>query len=118
MGAANVINIPELIDRLDNDFELFVELVELFEDDSSALLDKIEAAINSREHEILRKAAHTLKGAVANFSAPAAFEAASTLEQTGKNMDLEGAEEQFCTLKSETEAVLSEMKRLIAKGSF
>ncbi len=118
MGATTVINIPELIDRLDNDFELFVELVELFVDDSSTLLSKIEAAVNSSDHETLRKAAHTLKGAVANFSAPAAFEAASKLEQTGKNMTLEGAEDQFHILKSEIEAVLAEMKRLTEKGSF
>jgi HPt (histidine-containing phosphotransfer) domain-containing protein len=118
MGAATVINIPELIDRLDNDFELFVELVELFVDDSSALLSRIETAINSRDNETLRKAAHTLKGAVANFSAPAAFEAASQLEQTGKNAELTGAEEQFNTLKSEIDAVLAEMKRLAEKGSF
>jgi len=118
MGAAAVINIPELIDRLDNDFELFVELVELFVDDSSNLLAKIGTAISSRDHESLRKAAHTLKGAVANFSAPAAFEAASKLEQTGKNMELTGAEEQFLILKSEIESVLAEMKKLSEKGSF
>lgn len=113
-----VINIPELTERLDNDFELFTELAELFYDDSSALMDKIRNSIDNNDHESLRKAAHTLKGAVANFAAPGAYEAASVLEMTGRNMELTGAEDQYAALKSEIDAVISEMKRINKNGSF
>ena len=117
MGST-VINIAELAERLDSDYELFVELAELFNDDSASLLERIENAIKNRDNEGLRKAAHTLKGAVANFSAPAAYEAASILEQTGKNPHLDGAEEQFEQLKSEINAVIAEMKKISQAGSF
>ncbi len=117
MGAP-VINISELTERLDNDFELFAELTELFFDDSASLMDKIKNSIDNNDHESLRKAAHTLKGAVANFAAPGAYEASSVLEMTGRNMELTGAEEQYNTLKSEIDSVVAEMKRMIANGSF
>ena len=118
MEDAAVIDIPELTERLDNDFELYLELVDLFTDDSSSLISKIEYAISNKDHEALRKAAHTLKGAVANFSAPAAYEAASILEQAGRKMDLTGTEDHFLKLKSEIESVITEMKRIAKKGSF
>ena len=118
MEDAAVIDIPELTERLDNDFELYLELVDLFTDDSSSLISKIEYAISNKDHESLRKAAHTLKGAVANFSASAAYESASILEKTARNKELTGAEEQFLKLKSEFESVITEMKRIANKGSF
>lgn len=117
MGAP-VINISELTERLDNDFELFTELSELFFDDSASLMDKIRDSIDNNDHESLRKAAHTLKGAVANFAAQGAYEAASALEMTGRNMELTGAAEQYAELKSEIESVIAEMKRINANGSF
>lgn len=118
MKASVVINIPELAERLDNDFELFLKLLELFTDDSEFLILSIEDAIKNRDHEALRKAAHTLKGAVANFSAPAAYKAVSILEKTGKDVELTGAKDQLLKLKSEIESVLKEMKRISEKGSF
>ncbi|MFA5519578.1 MAG: Hpt domain-containing protein [Spirochaetota bacterium] len=118
MGVSNIINVPELIERLDNDFELYLELLELFTTDSASIISRIENAIINRDSEALRKAAHTLKGAVANFSAPAAYEAASILEQTGKNRELTNADDQFLKLKTEIDSVIKEMKKISQKGSF
>lgn len=118
MGVSNIINVPELIERLDNDFELYLELLELFTTDSASIISRIENAIINRDSEALRKAAHTLKGAVANFSAPAAYEAASILEQTGRNRELANANDQFLKLKAEIDSVIKEMKKISQKGSF
>lgn len=118
MGVSNIINVPELIERLDNDFELYLELLELFTTDSASIISRIENAIINRDSEALRKAAHTLKGAVANFSAPAAYEAASILEQTGRNGELANADDQFLKLKTEIDSVIKEMKKISQKGSF
>jgi len=81
-------------------------------------MDKIRNSIDTNDHESLRKAAHTLKGAVANFAAPGAYEAASVLEMTGRKMELTGAEEQYGILKSEIDEVIAEMKRINKNGSF
>lgn len=118
MGDTAIIDIPELIARLDNDFELYMELLDLFINDSASLISQIENAINNRDPEALRKTAHTLKGAVANFSAPGAYKAASILEQTGINKELTNAGAQFLKLKTEIDSVIKEMKKISQKGSF
>ncbi len=118
MGDTAIIDVPELIERLDNDFELYLELLDLFINDSASLISRIENAIINRDSEALRKAAHTLKGAVANFSAPAAYDAASILEKTGKSKELTNAEAQFLKLKTEIDSVIKEMKKISQKGSF
>jgi len=118
MGGNNTINIAELEERLDSDFDLFVELSELFFEDSSALLKKIEDSISRGDTDALRKSAHTLKGAVSNFSAQKAYDAAYELEIAGKDKMLEKATEQLTTLKDEINEVIDAMKSLVVKGSF
>jgi two-component system, sensor histidine kinase and response regulator len=118
MNGNNTLNIPELEERLDGDFELFVELSDLFFEDSSALLIKIEDSIVRKDAEALRKSAHTLKGAVSNFSAQKAYDAAYELEVAGKDKTFDDSAEKFALLKNEIAEVVNAMKLLVAKGSF
>lgn len=71
-----IIDERELLDRLDGDTDLLAELVPLFLDDYPLLLEEIRSAIEKTDLEQLRRAAHTLKGTVSNFSAYLAYEAA------------------------------------------
>ncbi len=73
MNIEDIINRKELSERLDGDFELFKELVEIFLTDSDKLIKNIEDAINDKDSEKIRKSAHTLKGAVSNFSAEKSY---------------------------------------------
>lgn len=116
--STNIINIPDLAERVDNDFELFIELSELFFDDSEMLLNKIRESITKGDSDALRKTSHTLKGAVSNFSAQRAYDAAYELELAGKNSELASAPEKFDSLKAEINLVINEMKSIIDKGSF
>ena len=115
---SSVINVADLAERVDNDFELFVELSELFFDDSVSLINKIGDSIKKGDSDALRKSAHTLKGAVSNFSAQRAYDAAYELELTGKNNEMEKAGEKFNSLKVEIDLVIEEMKSMVNKGSF
>lgn len=118
MTANEIINRSELEERLDKDFSLFAELTDLFFDDSLSLLKKIEDSINRKDPDSLRKTAHTLKGAVANFSAPRAYDAAFELEKTGKDNLMDQAEEKFNHLKKEIDNLTVEMKSILKQGSF
>ncbi len=118
MDSNNVLNIQELSERLDGDFDLFVELSELFYEDSSSLLNKIEDSIKKNDSESLRKSAHTLKGAVSNFSAQRAYDAAYELEIAGKDKVFENAAEKFNSLKHEIDNVINAMKSLVIRKSF
>jgi HPt (histidine-containing phosphotransfer) domain-containing protein len=118
MNGNNTLNIPELEERLDGDFELFVELSELFFEDSATLLVKIEDSINREDSDALRKSAHTLKGAVSNFSAQKAYDAAYELEVAGKDKEFDKVQEKLAVLKSEIAEVINAMKALVANKEF
>lgn len=118
MSRNEPINRPELAERLDSDFDLFRELTDLFIDDSASLMDRIKKAIDSGDMEGLRKNAHTLKGAVSNFSAQGAYDAAYELETSGKNSIVDGLAGKYAALEDEIQAVIEDMKAILKKGSF
>lgn len=118
MDSNNILNIQELSERLDGDFDLFVELSELFYEDSSMLLKKIGDSIEKKDSEALRKSAHTLKGAVSNFSAQRAYDAAYQLELAGKDKLFDDVDKKFESLKHAIDEVINAMKTLVAAKSF
>lgn len=118
MSRNEAINRDELEERLDSDFELFKELAVLFFDDSAVLLNKIKDSITANDMEALRKTAHTIKGAVSNFSAQGAYDAAYELETAGRNCNSDGITGKLGRLESEISSVINDMKSMLEKGSF
>jgi HPt (histidine-containing phosphotransfer) domain-containing protein len=81
-----------LLARIDSDAELLQELIEVFFDDYPRLLTNLRQAITEGNNQALMQTAHTLKGALSEFSARAAWEAALELERLGLCGDFQGAE--------------------------
>ncbi|MHC4295556.1 MAG: response regulator, partial [Planctomycetota bacterium] len=75
----------ELMGRLSGDVELLDEILQDLIVNVAKQLSDIRDAIDSRNGEGLRIAAHTLKGAVGNFAAKSAFDAALNLEMIGRH---------------------------------
>jgi len=84
--------------RVGDDEELLTELVKIFLDDYPNSIAAIEAALAQRNASGLERAAHTLKGAVANFGADAVVQAAFELETQGRAGDLSKAKENLSRL--------------------
>ena len=118
MNISDVINTGELKERLDGGYDLLKELIEIFLADSEKLLKNIDDAIAAHDPEKVGKSSHTIKGAVSNFSARDAFEAAYKLEQIGKSGDLSSAAAAFDSLKKEIARTAEAMKMLLKQGSF
>ena len=79
---------PELLDRVDNDWEFLGETVRMLEADGPALLEELRRCADAGDAPSVGKAAHTLKGMVSNFCAPDAQAGALAVEQMGKSGDL------------------------------
>ncbi len=77
--------------RLGGDRRLLREMLDLFLAECPGMMSEIRRAIEARDAEALRRAAHALKGSVANFGASRPVEAARTLEKLGIDRDLAGA---------------------------
>lgn len=118
INTGDCINVKALSERLDGDFVLFKELAGLFLSDFPRLLGNIEEAIKNKNPEKIGKSAHTLKGAVANFSAERAFIAAFNLEKIGKNNELEKADAAFRDLAEEIEAMKEALKIMVEQPGF
>jgi HPt (histidine-containing phosphotransfer) domain-containing protein len=98
---AEVLDRTALMERLEGDLELFHEITGLFREDCPKLLTEIRSAVTDANAPALERAAHTLKGCVANFGAEAAFRAALQLERMGRARELEGAGSACETLETE-----------------
>ncbi|MBM4118517.1 response regulator [bacterium] len=91
------------LDRVGGDLELLVELAGMFMEDCPQLLVEIENAVRNGDSDALSQSAHTLKGAVGNFSAQSAYDAAYVLEKIGRSGDLSEAASSYRVLKQEIE---------------
>ncbi|MBZ5636399.1 MAG: Hpt domain-containing protein [Acidobacteriia bacterium] len=70
--------------RVGGDLELLKEIAALFLDEYPRALDDIHKAVATGDAYVLERAAHGLKGSVANFGASTAVDAAFQLEQLGR----------------------------------
>jgi HPt (histidine-containing phosphotransfer) domain-containing protein len=94
-----------LLFRLNNDVELLQELIDFFLQDYHRLIHDIESAIQTKDVQILRIAAHTLKGSLGNFCANKAVGIAYKLETAGINEDFSNVESDLSELKEEMKFV-------------
>jgi len=74
---------------IDNDRDLFDEVVRLFLEDSPGLMQSIRSELVSGEFETCRRNAHTLKGLVSIFSAERCRQAAERVEKLAGKEDCE-----------------------------
>jgi len=79
-----VLELETALARVGGDLELLREIAQLFLDEYPGSLDDIHQALEAGDANKLERAAHGLKGSVANFGARAAVDAAFQLEQLGK----------------------------------
>jgi CheY-like chemotaxis protein/HPt (histidine-containing phosphotransfer) domain-containing protein len=100
--------------RVGGDRQLLAEISKLFVDDAPRHLEKIREAIEQRDGESLRRAAHGLKGAAANFEADGVVSAARTLEEIGRTATFDRHEDAWRALNIETERLVSTLTRVAA----
>ena len=107
----------QVLARVGGDRELLAEISRLFVDDAPRHLDRIRHALDVRDGEALRRAAHGLKGAAANFDADGVVAAARTLEEIGRTQEFDAdprCEAAWRALSQETDQLITVLKTLSA----
>ena len=94
-------NATEALARVEGDRELLVELIDLFLSELPHALSELQRGAAQRDAKAIERAAHTLRGSVANFSARAAVEAALSVELLGRDGDLDGMGPALAALEHE-----------------
>ena len=102
------------LERVGGDEDLLKEIAGLFLEDYPSLITKIEQSLAASDPHNLERAAHSLKGSVANFGSDAAYQAALDLEQIGRSKNLEHATEAYARLNEVMSYVCPELEALSA----
>jgi signal transduction histidine kinase/DNA-binding response OmpR family regulator len=106
--AVELFSLPtEVLARVGGDRELLAEISRLFVDDAPRHLERIREALDAQDGESLRRAAHGLKGAAANFDAEGVVSAARSLEEIGRTGVFGAHEAGWRTLTLETERLIT-----------
>ena len=98
--------------RVGGDVELLREIAALFIEDCSRALAELRRAVEQQDASKIEKAAHALKGSVANFGARSAVDAAFRLEQMGRAGDLSESAEALGALERALLTVCAELATL------
>jgi two-component system, sensor histidine kinase and response regulator len=82
------LNWPDLLVRVDHDSELIKELFMLLQEELPQLRNRLQNAINGGNLPEVEKAAHTLKGMLANLSVRQGTVLAASMEEAARNENL------------------------------
>jgi HPt (histidine-containing phosphotransfer) domain-containing protein len=104
----------ELLARVDNDWEFLGETVQMLATDGRDLMQQIRSAAASGDAPTVGRAAHTLKGMISNFCAPAAQASAFEVEKLGKSGDLAAAPAAIQALEAQLEALIAALTQFIS----
>lgn len=97
--SADIMDLDKALRRLDGDRSLLIDLIGFYLEDYPALLTRLEDSLASNDSASVERAAHSMKGLVANFDAMTAKDIAQQLESRAKQRDLANAADLIDNLK-------------------
>ena len=111
---ASAVNLPELLGRVENDWDLLRELAAIFREEYPRYTKALRLAIREGNLEQAREAAHALKGMLANLAAGRAAEAAGQLEQFANSGQQGALASSFAKFETDTKGLLAELEGYMA----
>ncbi len=101
-----------LLARIDGDETLLDVLLAALLSDGGRALDDVRAAVSGRDAAMLGRAAHMLKGMLAEVGASQAASAAANVETLGRSATFDGAEEALARLEREAGRALQDAQAM------
>jgi CheY-like chemotaxis protein len=104
--STEVFDLASLQARVENDWDLLMEMIELYLDSAPKLMSEIDAALARGDVSTVERLAHALKGALQNIGAASAARAAAIVEECGRAGDADAIIEALAHLKTELARLL------------
>jgi len=111
-----MVNVAELLARVDNDAELLRELIAIFKVEFPRHLCALREAAGQENLKNVQKSAHTLRGMLSNLGTTRAAAAAARLEQLGDSSDGTALKSALALFESEVTGLLPELEACVAKA--
>jgi len=102
-------NLPELLERVDNDQVLLRELLDIFKEDFPQTLRSLQTAVTAEDLKSSSRLSHTLKGMLSSLGATRAAAAASKLEALSSAGETASLRAALKALESEGESLVPEL---------
>ncbi|PYU51748.1 MAG: hypothetical protein DMG48_08100 [Acidobacteria bacterium] len=110
-----IIDLAELLARVENDHGLMRELLLIFKDEFPGHLQALRDAVDSMDGDRVTAEAHTLKGMLSNLAATSAADAAARLEQLGQNREISKFQEACSVFESVSKDLLLQLDACMAE---
>ena len=111
-----IVNVAELLGRVDNDAELLRELIAIFKVEFPLHLCALREAVGQGNLKNVQKLGHTLRGMLANLAAARAAAAAARLECLEDSGDGAAWKSALAFFESEVTDLLPELEACVAKA--
>lgn len=112
MGGEPVLDVADAKNRVDGDKDLYFDLIEAFFSEYDGHVAAIQSGLATGDSHKVERAAHTVKGALANLSGKRAQALAFSIERAGKSGNLAGVAETFAQLQLAVDEFKSEAERV------
>ena len=110
-----IIDLAELLARVENDRGLIRELLLIFKDEFPGHVQALRDAVDSMDGDRVTAEAHTLKGMLSNLAATSAVDAAARLEQLGQNREISKFQEACSVFESVSKDLLLQLDACMAE---
>ena len=111
-----IVNVAELLARVDNNAKLLRELIAIFKVELPRLLCALREAIGQGNLKNVRESCHTLRGMLSNLGATRAAAAVAQLEQLGDSSDPTALKSALALFEREVVDLLPELEACVAKA--
>jgi HPt (histidine-containing phosphotransfer) domain-containing protein len=112
VATPSVLNIKELLSRVDNDHELVGELFFIFKSVFPSHLQRLSDTVANQLPKKVEAESHTLKGMLLNLSATRAAALAADLENLGNQGKIAGMRQALTEFQSEAQTLLLQMESI------
>ena len=111
---AGLVNLEELLERIDHDQELLKEIFGLFRREIPGLLAELRAAIEANTAKRVLSAAHALKGMLANLAVEKGSATAARIEELARAGEVNGFAAELAELEAEMAVLVASVDLYLA----
>jgi PAS domain S-box-containing protein len=108
--VCGLVNWPAALKTMNGDVDILKTVVGAVLDEAPALLRQLQAALDTADHDAVRRAAHAIGGTMRPFEAEAVITLASALEEKARMGDLSDATNVLCELHICLDKALGELR--------
>lgn len=110
--ADDIIDLPDVLERVQDDKELLLELLDIYQEDFISKRESLAQAIQNKDFTKIKEIAHSMKGASGNISAKRMHATCLQLEQLAKESNANSMDSLLKTIDSQFEEIKANTTKL------